>query len=167
MEKIGDPTQAQTKVLRDMESVVLKMRHLSSQDVADMRHGFMQLAKIRSSISEDLNQILHECLILRSLLWLFENGFGPEVVWEWNPRQTGTGDEPDLRGRVNGRIVVSAEATASEEPKGILDSRMRDTLKKLSGMEGEKFYFLCTDAMVNRARTKIGKAVWPIKVVRV
>lgn len=167
MEKIGDPTQAQTKVLRDMESIVLKMRHLSSQDVADMRHGFMQLAKIRSSVSEDLNQILHECLILRGLLWLFENGFGPQVVWEWNPRQTGSGDEPDLRGSVNGGIVVSAEATASEEPKGILDSRMRDTLKKLSGMEGEKFYFVCTDAMASRARTKISKAVWPIKVVRV
>jgi hypothetical protein len=166
-EKIGDPVQAETKVLRDMENIVLKMRGLSSQDVKDMRHGFARLAKIRSSISEDLNQIQHECLILQGLRWLLENGFGPETAWEWNPRQTGPGDEPDLRGTLNGRIVVSAEATSSTEPKGILDSRMRDTLRKLSTMQGEKCYFVCADAMEQRARTKIAKAGWSIQVIRV
>jgi hypothetical protein len=167
MEKIGDPTQAETKVLRDMESIVLKMRQLSSQDVKDVGHGFTQLRRIRSSISEDLNQIQHECLILQGLRWLFKVGFGPEVVWEWNPRQTGSADEPDLRGSLDGRIVVSAEATTSDEPKGILDSRMRDTLEKLSRMEGQKFYFVCADAMAARARTKINKADWQIRVVLV
>jgi hypothetical protein len=166
MDKIGDPAQAETKVLRDMENIVLKMRDLSSHDVKDMRHGSAQLAKIRSSISEDLNQIQHECLILQGLRWLLENGFGPETVWEWNPRQTGTGNEPDLRGTLNGRIVVSAEATSSTEPKGILDGRMRDTLGKLSTMQGEKFYFVCADKMEQRARTKIAKAGWPIRVIR-
>jgi hypothetical protein len=68
---------------------------------------------------------------------------------------------------VNGRILVSAEASTSEKPKGILDSRMRKTLERLSRMDGRRFYFVSTDEMVKRAETKIRKAKWPIKVVKV
>jgi hypothetical protein len=34
------------------------------------------------------------------------NGFDSKVVWEWDPRQTGNGIEPDLRGSVDGAILV-------------------------------------------------------------
>jgi hypothetical protein len=167
MEKLGDISQAELKVLKDMRDIISRMRDLSSQDIQDVPQGLAHLRRIRSAISEDLNQIQHECVILQGIRWLGDNGFGPEVVWEWNPRQTGGGDEPDLRGTHQGRVVASAEATASQEPKGILDSRMRDTLEKLSKMEGEKFYFVCADGMAQRAQTKISKAGWRINVVRI
>ena len=140
---------------------------MSAKDVQDVHHGILQLREIRSSIYEDLNQIQHEYLILRALGWLRDNGFGSVVEWEWNPRQTGTANEPDLRGSLNGTILVSAEASASENPIGMVDKRMRETLGKLSQMGGERFYFVRTDVMANRARTKISKAQWAITVVRV
>jgi len=167
MEKVGDISQAERKVLKGMRGIISRMRDLSSPEIQDITQGLVLLRRIRSEISEDLNQIQHECVILQGLRWLADNGFGPEVVWEWNPRQTGGGDEPDLRGTHNGRVVASAEATASQEAKGVLDGRMRDTLEKLSKMEGEKFYFVCADAMAQRARTKVSKAGWRVNVVKV
>jgi hypothetical protein len=167
MERIEDAAEAEAKVLRDMQEIVLKIRRLSALDVEDVRYGIAQLREIRSSVYEDLNQIQHEYLLLRGLAWLLENGFGSNVEWEWNPRQTGSGNEPDLRGSVTGRIVVSAEASTSENPVGTIDCRMKDTLEKLSQMEGQKFYFVCTSGMALRAETKTRKANWLIKVVRV
>src|SRR5215472_13870013 len=128
-----------------MQEMVSKVRRLSAQDVEDLSGGIEQLREIRSSVYEDLNQIQHECLLLRGLAWLLANGFSSKIEkWEWNPRQTGSGTEPDLRGSVSGKILVSAEASSSEFPAGKVDSRMRDTLEKLSHMEGEKFYFVST-----------------------
>ncbi len=167
MEKIGDAARAEAKVLQDMRQLVAKIRGLSAVDVGDVDHGSAQLREIRSAVAEDLNQIQHEYLILRGVRWLVANGFESGMEWEWNPRQTGTANEPDLRGRLDGRIVVSAEASASENPKGMVDSRMKETLEKLNQMEGQKFYFLGAQGMAKRAETKVGKAKWAIRVVRV
>lgn len=167
MERIEDAARAETKILRDMQEIVSHLRRLSALDVKDVRNGIAQLREIRSTVYEDLNQIQHEYLLLRGLGWLLENGFDSKVEWEWNPRQTGSGNEPDLRGSVNGRILASAEASTSENPVGMIDSRMRDTLEKLSQMEGQKFYFVGTAGMAMRAETKIRKANWSIKVVQV
>ena len=167
MERIGDSAAAEAKVLHDMQELIKTLMRPSSQAVEDVRSGDLQLREIRSSIYENLNQIQHEFLLLRGLAWLFKNGFESKVDWGWNPRQTGGGNEPDLRCSVNGRILVSAEASTSEKPKGILDSRMRKTLERLSRMDGRRFYFVSTDEMVKRAETKIRKAKWPIKVVKV
>jgi hypothetical protein len=95
--------------------------------------------------------------LLRGLEWLLDNGFDSKVVWEWNPRQTGSGIEPDLRGSVDVTILVSAEASTSENPLGMVDSRMKDTLEKLSRMEGQKFYFVGTAGMAMRAGTKTAR----------
>jgi len=165
MGRIDDPAKAEEKVLGDMRNVISKIRRLSAQDLNDVHEGIAKLREIRSAIYEDLNQIQHEHLILQGLHWLLVNGFDSKMTWDWNPRQTGSGKEPDLRGSVNGRILVSAEASASENPVGTIDTRMRETLEKLSQMEGQKFYFVRTDGMANRARTKIGKANWQIRVV--
>lgn len=167
MECIEDRVQAEAKVLRDMQEIVAKVRRLSALDVSDVRGGIAQLREIRSSVYEDLNQIQHEYLLLRGLEWLLDNGFDSKVVWAWNPRQTGSGIEPDLRGSVDGTILVSAEASTSENPLGMVDSRMKDTLEKLSRMEGQKFYFVGTAGMAMRAGTKTRKAQWPIRVVQV
>lgn len=149
-----------------MQDIVTKVRRLSAQDVKDVSGGITQLREIRASVYEDLNQIQHEYLLLRGLAWLLANGFDSNVEWEWNPRQTGSGDEPDLRGSVNGKIMVSAEASTSENPIGMVDSRMKETLEKLSQMEGKQFYFVSAAPMEGRAKTKIRKAKWSIDVVR-
>jgi len=44
---------------------------------------------------------------------------------------------------------------------------MKETLEKLSRMEGQKFYFVGTDEMATRAQTKVRKASWSIRVLRV
>ena len=167
MERIDEMRRAEEKVLRDMRNVISKIRGLAAQDLNNVQEGIGKLREIRSAVYEDLNQIQHEYLILRGLQWLIAKGFGSEMEWEWNPRQTGSGNEPDLRGSANGKILVSAEASASENPVGTIDSRMKKTLEKLSRMEGQKFYFVCTPAMAQRARTKVQTAKSPISVVQV
>ncbi len=167
MEKIASGARAEAKVLKDMQDTLSRIRHLSAGDVTGVDEGSERLREIRFSVYEDLNQIQHEYLILRALKWLHENGLGSEVDWEWNPRQTGGANEPDLRGSLDGRIVLSAEASASESPKGTVDQRMRETLEKLSRMEGRRYYFVGTDGMATRARTKVAKAHWAIEIVRV
>jgi hypothetical protein len=167
LEQIEDSAEAEAKVLRDMQEIVVKFRRLSAQDVKDISGGVEQLREIRSSIYEDLNQIQHEYLLLRGLGWLLANGFDKVEKWEWNPRQTGSRNEPDLRGSANGEILISVEASTSEYPRGKVDSRMTETLEKLSKMEGQKFYFVSTVEMERRAETKTRKANWSIGVVRV
>jgi hypothetical protein len=158
MERIEDAAKAEAKILHDMQEIVSNLRRLSALDVKDVRNGIAQLREIRSTVYEDLNQIQHEYLLLRGLGWLLENGVDANVKWEWNPRQTGSGNQPDLRGRVNGRILVSAEASTSENPIGMVDRGMKDTLEKLSQMGGQKFYFVGTAGMAMRAETKARKA---------
>jgi len=89
------------------------------------------------------------------------------VKWYWNPRQTGSAKEPDLQGKVAGRIAVSAEITASERPIGSIDQRMSTTLQKLSKMEGRLIYFVSTETMEKWARTKVSEAGYQIEVRRV
>lgn len=167
MEKLADTAKAEAKILSDMRALVSNIRQLSAQDVSDVEYGILLLRLIRAKASEDLNQIQHECLILQGLAWLLKNGFDTGIEWEWNPRQTGTANEPDLRGSGNGTTVISAEASASELPGGKIDTRMKETLAKLSQMPGQKFYFVRTDEMAARARTKVTKAHWSVKVVKV
>jgi hypothetical protein len=60
---------------------------------------------------------------------------------------------------------LSAEATTSFEPKGFIDTRMAETLKKLSTFPGSKFYFVMSEEMRKRAESKISKADYAIAVV--
>jgi len=168
MEEIIDILQAKDKVLSDMNRFIKAIRESVGEDVSSLSHGLVKLRNIRSSVYENLNQIQHEYLILQGLLWLLENGFDqPRIRWYWNPRQTGDGEEPDLRATVDRKTVLSAEATTSENPQGVIDSRMRDTLVRLNQMQGGKYYFIRTTAMENRALTKIAKGALNIEVVRI
>ncbi|MEW6227890.1 MAG: hypothetical protein AB1700_07310 [Bacillota bacterium] len=143
------------------------LRDLSA-DISSLNDGIQRLQAIRAELYENLNQIQHEYLIIQGIQWLQARGYtGDGVEWYWNPRQTGDSREPDLLAKNNAKIVVSAEATASESPQGVIDTRMRNTLSKLNTMEGDKFYFVRTEAMAKRARTKINKNHWNIEVVKV
>jgi hypothetical protein len=166
MELIKNIEEARNKVLDDMNTLIVNVRRQTSENLSNLNQGLAILRNIRSSIYENLNQIQHEYLILEGLLWVNNNNPVPiDTKWYWNPRQTGIFTEPDLRGVYDGKIIVSAEVTTSENPQGVIDSRMRNTLAKLNEMEGDKFYFIRSDAMELRAKTKINRHAWNIAVV--
>jgi len=168
MERVENIAEAQNKVLSDMNAFISSIRQHASDDISSLSDGLLKLRNIRSSVYENLNQIQHEYLILQSMVWLSNNRYDQHNVhWFWNPRQTGDSSEPDLRGVINGAVVVSAEVTTSEKPQGVIDTRMRNTLEKLDQMEGDKYYFIRTSEMEQRAKTKVTNNGWQISVIKI
>lgn len=168
MEPINNIEEATEKVLSDMNAFIQSVRRQSADDIIDLNDGLSRLRNIRTSVYENLNQIQHEYLILQGLIWLNHNNHTPSgTQWYWNPRQTGDSSEPDLRGILNGVIVVSAEATTSEKPQGVIDKRMKKTLGKLNDMDGSKYYFIRTPSMERRANTKVTNNMLQITVVKI
>lgn len=159
---------ADKKVLSDISKLVKVLREKSEKDPVAVADGISLLMALRKDIYEELNQIQHESLAVRAVEWLKGSGYGAaELEWFWNPRQTGDDKEPDVRAVLNKKVIVSAEASASDSPKGTIDSHMAKTLEKLSKMDGEKFYFVRTNQMAKRAETKVKKGSWAIKVVTI
>ena len=166
MNQLGTFMDARRKVLADIQNFLATVRGISATPVETAEAGIAMLIKLRQETYEDLNQIQHEHMIVSAAEWLVTKSRCPvDTVWAWNPRQTGNDSEPDLRGEHMGVVIVSAEITTSESPIGTIDTRMRDTLKKLSSMKGERFYFARTESMCQRAQTKAMKAGWRIEVV--
>lgn len=164
---MGTFDKAHNKVLTDIRRCLLRIQAISAMPFETAEAGVGILQQLRGETYEDLNQIQHEHLIVRAAEWLIAEGKCPaSTEWFWNPRQTGDHEEPDLRGVQSNAILVSAEITTSHTPVGVIDSRIRRTLAKLSQTEGAKYYFVRTEAMQKRANTKIAKAGWPITVVR-
>jgi hypothetical protein len=150
----------------DIKLLLMRIQSVAGAPFEQVDQGIAILKRLRAETYEDLNQIQHEYMILCAAQWLILQGRCPaETVWFWSPRQTGGADEPDLRGEYSGQVVLSAEITTSMEPKGMIDSRMRRTLEKLSKMAGQRFYFTASPAMCQRAQTKIGKGGWQIEAV--
>jgi hypothetical protein len=168
MEPIPSLAKAQNKVLSDIKDCLKTIRDLVKQEPASAPEGVKRLQLLRQAVYEDINQIQHEELILRAAKFLEQSDFkGEKVDWYWNPRQTGDTSEPDLRGVIAGKIALSAEITTSEPPVGILDSRMASTLKKLNDMPGQRYYFVRTQEMAQRAMTKVSGAGYAITVKKI
>src|SRR5574341_1647819 len=166
MERFGTFADAKIKVLADVKRLLSTVQHVAATPIGAVETGIAVLKQLRAETYEDLNQIQHEFMIVCAAEWLVtQNRCPTDTLWSWNPRQTGLADEPDLRGEHNGVVLLSAEITTSTEPKGLIDSRMRDTLQKLSKMTGQQFYFAASSAMCQRARTKIRKGGWQIEAV--
>jgi hypothetical protein len=166
MDRLGTFDDARVKVLADVRRFLSTVQSLSAAPVDIVETGISVLKQLRQKTYEDLNQIQHEFMIVCAAEWLVtQKRCPPETVWSWNPRQTGTANEPDLRGEHGGVVIASGEITTSTEPKGLIDSRMRDTLRKLSTMNGRKYYFTASSSMCQRAQTKIQKAGWEIEPV--
>jgi hypothetical protein len=158
---------ARAKVLADILRYLESVRCIANAPVVTIAEGIRALKSLRREAYEDLNQIQHEYAALCAIEWLIEQRrVSANVVWHWNPRQTGHGDEPDIRASLGRDILLSGEVTTSPEPKGLIDKRMRETLQKLSQMPGEKVYFVSTEAMRQRAHTKVRKAGHIISVVQ-
>ena len=157
---------ADEKIQTDILNLVNSVRTQTEKDPVGIPNGIALLSELRSAIYEDLNQIQHEELIVRSVEWLKINGYGKtKLKWYWNPRQTGGATEPDIRIESEDVVIVSAEASTSLHPNGSIDVRMKNTLEKLSCMEGKKFYFVRTPEMEKRATSKLLKSNWEIEVV--
>jgi len=168
MDKISSFKDSETKIIADIRDCVSTIRNLVNYDFTSPIEGVAILLKIRQLAYEDLNQIQHEELVYRAATILKNTEFkGRNLEWFWNPRQTGDNSEPDLQAMENDEVVLSAEVTTSERPIGTIDSRMRDTLVKLSNMPGRKFYFVRTDEMEQRAKTKISKLGASIEVRKI
>ncbi|MEW6688428.1 MAG: hypothetical protein AB1452_04965 [Pseudomonadota bacterium] len=166
MERLGKFADARTKVLADVKRLVATVQQVATTPIGSVEAGIAILKQLRAGTYEDLNQIQHEFMIVRAAEWLVgQKRWSGETVWFWNPRQTGPADEPDLRGEINGTVLLSAEITTSTNPQGEIDTRMRDTLEKLSRMAGARFYFTASSAMHQRASTKIAKSGWQIEAV--
>ena len=167
MQRITSVRLIEERLLAELRAYVERVRELVERDVSSIEQGIAILRKLRKESYEDLNQIQHEGLILRAIKWLESNlAKGTVSDWYWNPRQTGDITEPDLRGTRDGVITVSAEVTTSEEPKGTIDKRMGETLGKLNDMPGKRYYFVRTEKMAKRARSKISRNHYQIEVVK-
>jgi hypothetical protein len=146
MEQIGSIDAARNKVQIDIDNCLATIRRIATSNPRSLVDGIKLLRCLRNEAYEDLNQIQHEFAILRAVEWLSATGrYSTEMVWSWNPRQTGTVDEPDLRGDFDSKICISAEVTTSTK------------------MQGDKFYFTSSMAMRKRAQTKISRASWRIE----
>src|SRR6476660_1456358 len=109
MEPIGTIGDATAKVLNDLRRCVATVRRLAARQFKTPDDGVALLRELRKATYEEINQIQHEHSILKAAQWLVENQHCPHsTAWSWNPRQTGTADEPDLEGRHKGAVVVSA-----------------------------------------------------------
>jgi hypothetical protein len=139
MERLDTFQDAHAKVLVNAQRCMEKIRQLSARTFDTAEGGVRILQALRRETYEDLNQIQHEHTIVRAAQWLIaQEKCSQRTQWFWNPRQTGDATEPDLRGLEDGDVVVSAEITTSQNPVGVIDSRMRNTLAKLAEAEGAK-----------------------------
>lgn len=167
MDRLGALQDARQKVFADAKRALATMQRLALLPCESVQESIDILNRLRQEAYEDVNQIQHEYLIIVAAEWLLSEGIAPTgTVWSWNPRQTGDVTEPDLRGKVENHVILSAEVTTSVRPVGTIDTRMHNTLAKLARMEGSKFYFVRSEEMRKRAATKVEKAGWPIRVVR-
>ena len=167
MEEIGNIGSAESRLLAQLKGVFSHIREAGHAQPGNLESGLEILNSLRRLIYEDMNQLQHEALILQTAK-LLQAEFYPAIPikWLWNPRQTGGKDEPDLQGLDHERVIVSAEITTSQNPKGGIGSRMAMTLKKLSAMLGDKYYVVATEDMEQRAKLKLNNLGYQINVLR-
>lgn len=159
--------KGEMQITKRSKEFVSLLKEISATEPQSVDETLNLLRKLRQDIYENMNQIQHDAMILKAAKLLQKNHdfSNMDIVWYWNPSQKGSGEEPDLRGVVLGRTIISAEITTSENPIGSIDSRIRDTLDKLSQMDGGKYYFVRTSQMEQRAKTKVNKSGFPIEVI--
>jgi len=156
-----NPIVEQRNMLARINQMFTDLKKINFNEVDNLSSASSCLRDMRIAHYEDINQLQHAIMILDAWEFLKKSNKYESfeiLQWFWNPHQTGGGEEPDLRGMLNGVTVISAEITTSESPVGTIDVRMSSTLKKLNKMEGKYlYYFVRTDKMRKRALTKLSK----------
>jgi len=165
IKSLDDIGKERINLLEEVKKLISFIKSQVDPEIDDLAHGIQILETLRQNAYEDMNQILHATMILDAATDI-EKGFshGQRITWKWNPRQTGSIDEPDLQGTTNGKVIVSAEITTSKRPIGTIDKRMAITLEKLSKFDGKRFYYVRTQEMATRARTKIREHGYQVEV---
>lgn len=166
MEELGNIASAEDGLLAQVKEIFSHIRLAGQTEPINLEKSLEILKSLRQLVYEDMNQLQHEALILKAAK-LLQSEFYPNInmKWLWNPRQTGTKDEPDLQGFFQGRVILSAEATSSLKPKGEIGSRMAKTLQKLSTQPGEKYYIVITAEMERRAKSKVSNLGYQINIL--
>ncbi len=164
MEPLQDIDAERSRVLQEIRRLTSDVADIVTAEVKALDEGIKMLACLRENAYELTNQLQHEALILEAAADIAKDWGDLCIEWSWNPRQTGSVEEPDLQGEVNGDIVISAEVTTSRRPIGMVDQRMAKILKKLSRLPCQRIYCVRTPEMRRRAETKIRKAGYDIEV---
>jgi hypothetical protein len=138
------------------DDVLEKIKTCATQTPETIQEKLAALGGLKSAIYQDLNQIPHRALLLEAVDYLNQKYKDP-ITWSWHPEHTGKAKEPDLLGKQNGKVIISAEATTPKVTKGAPSKKMPKVLEHLSRMEGEKFYFVRSTQMKSLAETKISK----------
>lgn len=168
MERLQDFDEAERKLLGEIGRCLESVRQVINQDPITASAGVRLLNSIRNFSCEAINQLQHAEMALSAARLLQETEFrGERLEWYWNPRQTGDASEPNLRAVRNGKVMVSAEVTTSLRPIGSIDTRMRETLRKLNKMPGHRFYFVKTGSMEHRAKSKVNRAGLAVEVEKI
>ena len=166
---LGDVTHALGDVTRRIDQFLKVARKVTARKPKNLADSLAILRALRRETYEDLNQLQHEYMVLAAIDWLVANRHCPSTTqWFCHLQQTSAEGEPDLCGKEGGRCIVLAEVTASENPEGSIDTRIKDALSSLGGKRTrvKKFYFVRTEAMRKRAQTKLHKAGWRIDVIQ-
>ncbi len=164
MELLEDIDAARKCVVQEIRRLTSDVADIVAAEVNTLDEGIKMLACLRENAYELTNQLQHEALILEAAADIAKDWGDLRIEWSWNPRQTGSIEEPDLQGEVNGDIVISAEVTTSRRPIGMVDQRMAKTLAKLSILPCKRIYCVRTAEMRRRAETKTRKAGYDIEV---
>jgi len=95
------------KELTSVKDSMAKYIEVFNNNPQDIEAQLSELSRFRSTSYESINQLQHEWLLIKALKWLNLNHNIPleaknEYIIQWNPRQTGGSDEPDLRIIVDG-----------------------------------------------------------------
>jgi hypothetical protein len=164
MHKIGDLDSERDRLLQKARRLISEVQGVVGAEQIDNPRVVDTLWELRRVCYEPLNQIQHDVMILQAAEWIKSNYYREKnIEWWWNPSQTGSKPggsqeekEPDLRGKVARRTVVSAEITTSAKP---IYKTMAETLEKLSGMrvQGKKIYFVHTEEVERSAKNRVSR----------
>lgn len=128
MQKIGKIDELEALVLPKIQKLAAQIRTALAHDVTEPGAGLNALKLLRKIGHEETNQILHETMLLKGAQWLIANHYKTaDLDWRWNPRLGGGATEPDLQASRGSKILASAEATTSTDPKGEINRRMGET----------------------------------------
>jgi hypothetical protein len=128
-------------------------RHIANKP-STINEQIELLSLIRKDTYEDLNQLQHKGFILEIAEQL-QLEFPQITKWTWHPKQTSHKDDADLTGFCENNVMLNVEVTTSQNPVGTIAQRMEKTLVSLSRKKGKLFYYVKTEKMLNRAKTKI------------
>lgn len=163
MENIFDLNNEKDSLKNELDTLFNTIREHTVLLPTSLIEQINFLKQFRLEIYENINQLQHKALVINAVVYLQEK-FPMINKWICHPKQTSKIDEADINGFSNSKIIVKAEVTTSLKPIGIIDTRMKNILISLSKNGGEKYYFVQTEEMYNRANIKIKKMNLNIEV---